>query len=284
MNTKRTAAIGIDLGGTHLVLLSQLEATGEIYSESLPTGKFFTPKQLPEQLTAFIHHQNLAISHLGLAVPGLVNTSGAVEQCDVLPEFKGWKAAKALQGLAKQVAVLNDVQAALLEETHDLSAQATAGVIMVGTAIGAAFITNGAPLLGAKGWAGELGYLPLSCNQQVKRLDELAGGAALAKALKMSPAQLVAKAQAGDLASLQAIQQAGKYFGLGLAAVINLLNPSHLFIGGGTSHLPSYWSAAMSSAKAHVLPELWQHLSVNQIAANKPTVALGAIRAARKKY
>lgn len=266
--------IGMDLGGTRLLL-----CCGEL-EESFSTGALFTPTQLLQLLESFIERHGLQPECIGLAVPGLVS-NGKVIDCDVLPAFKGWPAQKALQAHAQQVAVLNDVEAALLEEMHDAPANITGGVIMVGTAVGAAFMTQGQPLCGANGWAGELGYLPIQYGNHVRRLDELAGGAAIAKTCAVAPDVLARQAEAGDQATLQVIEQAGTAFGLGLAAVINLFNPAVLAVGGGTSDLPGYWPAALAAARQHSLPALWQSCSLSRVRSGNRVVALGVMRAAR---
>lgn len=269
-----TCTIGMDLGGTNLLF-----CCGAL-EESFVTGASFTPQQLVEILAEFIERHALVPQRIGLTIPGLVGPDGQVADCDVLPAFTGWQAADAMRQHAGQVAVLNDVEAALLEEMHDAPAVITGGVVMVGTAVGAAFLVNGQHLRGTNGWAGELGYLPLQQGAETKRLDELAGGAALARACGLTSAELAARAREGDPAVLQAIHQAGQAFGHGLAAVINLLNPAMLSVGGGTSYLPGYWQAALATAEQHSIAELWQSCTLSRVKTGHRVVALGAMRAA----
>jgi predicted NBD/HSP70 family sugar kinase len=268
------SSIGIDLGGTKLLLMCQ---TAE---EILGTGPSFSPDDLMRHVKAFVARHGEHPGQVGLAVPGLVDARGGIVACDVLPSFKGWPAAQAMQDVCTRVVVLNDVKAAFLEEMHDAPAGLTGGVIMIGTAIGAAFMAHGVPLSGTSGWAGELGYLPIWTTGGVRRLDDMAGGAAIAESCGMTPAMVAARASAGDAAVLRAIEAAGQCLGLGLAAVINLLNPSRLVLGGGTCELPGYWPAALASAEAHSLAELWQDCTITKVRAGKQVVALGAARAA----
>jgi predicted NBD/HSP70 family sugar kinase len=213
-------------------------------------------------------------------VPGLVDLTGRITACDVLPRFADWRPEDALADLGARVVVANDVKAALAEELHDLSPGATAGVVMAGTAIGAAFITEGRPLLGARGWAGELGYLPVVVDGSVKRLDELAGGSFIAASLGISADELARRAGAGDAAVLEAIRKGGFALGLGLAAVINLLNPSRLAVGGGALSLPGYWDAARDAAARHSIPEMSHACRLYQVRTGSRVAALGAIRLA----
>ena len=268
------STIGIDLGGTKaLMVCGEMEARSE-------TGPDFSPEALVQRLRAFASRLDAPPSAVGLAIPGLVDRSGRITACDVLPKFSGWSPREALADLHARIVVVNDVKAALAEEMHDLSPGATAGVVMAGTAIGAAFITEGQPLLGTGGWAGELGYLPIALGDEVKRLDELAGGSFIAARLGISPADLMRQASEGNAAAVEAIRRGGFALGLGLAAVINLLNPSRLAVGGGALDLPGYWAAAREAAARHSIPEVSHQCRLYQVRAGARVAALGAIRLA----
>lgn len=269
----RASVVGMDLGGTRLLI------RGAEVEETFRTGPSFTPEKLLQFLESFIARHAIRPECIGLAIPGLVGSDGCVADCDVLPAFRDWPAGRAMQTHATQVAVLNDAEAALLEEMHAVPAGTTGGVIMVGTAVGAAFLVNGQPLRGASGWAGELGYLPVHCSTGVKRLDELAGGAAIADGCGVTAEDLALRAGAGEPVVLQAIERAGASFGLGLAAVINLLNPSVLSVGGGTSELPGYWQAALASAEQHSIAALWRSCTLARVKSGHRVVVLGAMRA-----
>lgn len=268
------STIGIDLGGTKaLILCGGMEARSE-------TGPDFSPMALMQRLRAFASRLDAPPAGIGLAIPGLVDLSGRITACDVLPKFAGWNPREALADLGARVVVANDVKAALAEEMHDAPPGATVGVIMAGTAIGAAFITEGRPLLGAGGWAGELGYMPVFVDGDVRRLDELAGGSFLAAGLGIPPDELARRARAGDGSALEAIQRGGFALGIGLAAVINLLNPSRLAVGGGALSLPGYWEAAREAAARHSIPEMSHACRLYQVRAGARVAALGAIRLA----
>ena len=87
----------------------------------------------------------------------------------------------------------------------------TAGVVMAGTAIGAAFIVDGAPLR-TSGWAGELGSLPCAVGAETGRLDEAAGGAAMALGAASLRRAARRVALAGEPESLAVIEAGGNAF------------------------------------------------------------------------
>jgi predicted NBD/HSP70 family sugar kinase len=146
------SAVGVDLGGTKALFVAGPHAM------RFDTGPSFTPADFAAMLDRSSRARGCRPSHVGIAVPGLVDASGRVVACDVLPALAGWRPAAALGALGCPVAVVNDVRGRAPRRAARCACGLTAGVVMVGTAIGAAFLAHGAPLRGTSGWAGELGY------------------------------------------------------------------------------------------------------------------------------
>jgi len=264
--------IGIDLGGTKVLIVA-----GD-REEKVNTGIDFKPSQLETIINNFIQRNKLIPIGIGIAIPGLLNNDGTIIFCDVLPKFKGWNAKKALIKYDTIIKVCNDVKAAMIQEFHSVNKGFTGGVIMVGTAVGAAFVINGEPLLGESGWAGEFGYFPLVINGDVKRIDEVCGGSYLAQQLKITSTKMYNLAVNGDKSVLIKIEKGGYYLGVGIAGLINLLNPSKISIGGGTVRLPMYWEGVVRGVKENVIPEFWNENILNKVKDDYRVGALGAIR------
>lgn len=264
--------IGIDLGGTKLLII----CGDERYR--IETGPEFSPASLEANIRHFLKDRNIVPKGIGIAMPGLVDQVGHIGVCDVLPKMTGWAPTEAFADLGCKVVAINDVRAALAEEMHDVEEGTTAGVIMVGTAVGAAFLTGGRTLIGATGWAGELGYMPISINGEVKRLDELAGGSFLASKLNVNGKRLAELANSGDPSALAVIREGGYSLGIAVAGVINLFNPSRLAFGGGTLSLPGYFDAVKVTAAQYTISELWQVCSLSRICSGESVAALGALR------
>jgi glucokinase len=267
-------AVGIDIGGTKLLILAGAHRV------RVPTGPEADGATLEAAIRAELARLALRPSLLGIAIPGLVDADGRVEMSGVLPRLAGWRPAEALADLGCRVHALNDAEAALVEEAHALPPGATAGIVMAGTAIGAAFRVEGVPLRGARGWAGELGFMPLATADGVKRLDDLAGGRFIAARLGTDGAGLQQRAQQGDAAALAAIREGGAALGLALAGLVNLLNPHLLVLGGGTMSLPGYESALRDAVARYALPPLLASCELRRAAGGPSVVALGALRAA----
>ena len=269
--------VGIDLGGTKLLMVA--DGPGGRAVERVSTGMTFDGKALEAAIARFLDAHHDAASAVGLAVPGLVGPGPVVQACDVLPGIVGWRPPPSLT--ARRFAMVNDAAAALAEECHDAPAEVTAAVVMVGTGIGAAMRTFGRPFGGANGWAGELGSIPIaSAPDGVRTLDQLASGQALVARLGTDGATLRARVEAGDEVARKAVQEAGAALGLGLAALIDIVNPALVSIGGGLSEMPGYIEAALASAQRHTLPDLWRACRVGKVRAGELVAALGAARVA----
>lgn len=244
----------------------------------LPTGPSFSPADLEQAIREFVIRLEPRPTALGIAIPGLVEGGDRVVACDVLPRLTGWRASAGLTDLGCATLLVNDVKAALAEATHDLPAGMTAGIVMAGTAVGAAFLVDGRPLLGTSGWAGELGYMPVLENGRVRRLDELAGGQFMAARLGVDSAGLADAAGRGDEAALGVVREGGQALGLSLATVVNLLNPARLAVGGGALSLPGYWDAAREAAEQYSLPDLWRDCTLYRVDDVVDIAARGAAR------
>ncbi|MFF3459602.1 ROK family protein [Streptomyces sp. NPDC002730] len=269
--------MGVDVGGTKALMLAEgRELGGDAITHRVETGPETTPSELEKAVEKFLADHRLEPTVLGIAVPGLVE-SGQVRVSDVLPQLAGWVG---LGNHAVPSLLVNDIRGALAQETATLSRSATAAVVVCGTAVGSAYLSEGRVVRGACGWAGEIGSLPMTTPQGVRRLDELAGGGAIVRAAGMSPAVIRAALTGGDHHVQAVVHAAGEAFGLALASLINILNPDVVRVAGGTLGYQGYWDAALRTAQEHTLPELWETCMVTRIENPELVVARGAIRLA----
>jgi predicted NBD/HSP70 family sugar kinase len=269
--------IGFDLGGTKLLMVA--DGPGGRVVERVATGIAFDGRALEAAIVRFLERQRDAASAVGVAIPGLVGPGPFVQACDVLPALVGWRPPASLTSMP--FAMINDATAALAEECHDAPSDVTAAVVMAGTGIGAAMLVHGRPFGGANGWAGELGSIPLAAGPDgVRRLDQLASGQALVARLGGDGATVRARVEGGDEVARRAVQDAGTALGLGLATLIDLINPAMVSVGGGLVDLPAYLDAALASAERHALPDLWRACRVRKVRAGELVAALGAERVA----
>jgi glucokinase len=256
--------VGIDFGGTKALMVA-CWPNGTVDVERARTGFGSHRHDLEELVDSFVAGLPLAPRAIGLAVPGLVD-AGKVVSSDVLPCLDGWEPAVRWGG-ERPVVVENDVRAGLahVSNEHDLG---TTALIMTGTGIAVAVRTSGVVIAGANGWAGELGSIPLWEAGDARTLDEHASGASVLRRLAEE------SAPADDV-----IAQAGRFFGLGIATVVNLFNPSRLVIGGGALRHNGYLANALTVARTFSLASSWDACAVEE-ADDDRLVALGVARLA----
>lgn len=165
-------------------------------------------------------------------------------------------------------ALRNDVQIAAMGEARFGAGKDASDFlcIFVGTGVGGALVRDGKLIGGASGTAGEIGHLVIHANGRLcgcggrGHLEAYASRSAITKSiigdlkrgrpsslLKLVPelredepggtalrSGLLAQAvQDKDELVTEAIEDAGRYLGYGIASAINLLNPSRVILGGG---------------------------------------------------
>ncbi|MFD7227904.1 ROK family protein [Streptomyces sp. NPDC059881] len=272
----RHAAVGVDIGGTKLLMIAEGKDLETPLARRLTTGAATGPADIEAAVRAFLADNSLKPTALGIAVPGLVE-DGQVKISDVLPQLAGWRG---IHHNGSPQLLVNDIRGALAQEAAGLATTSSAVVIVCGTAVGSAYLCEGRVVRGSRGWAGEIGSMPVRTPQGVKRLDDLAGGGAIVRAVGKPPEEIHDALASGDPRTQQIVNAAGEAFGLAVASLVNILNPDAVRIAGGTLGYAGYADTALATARTHALPELWDVCSINRIGATEPVVARGAMRLA----
>jgi glucokinase len=117
-------------------------------------------------------------------------------------------------------------------------------VLTVGTGVGCALVLEGKVFRGARGFAGEGGHMTVNWNGPRCRcggsgcLEAMCSGTALQEAVarvsgeRQTGKAIVAAARSGDQQALMAVQEAGHWLGVGIASLVNLLDPERVVVGG----------------------------------------------------
>jgi predicted NBD/HSP70 family sugar kinase len=178
-----------------------------------------------------------------VAIPGVVRHSDGFVQ--VAPNLE-WHEVALGKLIAKKlktslsVAVANDADvAAIAEHARGASAEFTHVVTIRGdVGVGGGLIIDGRLMSGAGGYGGEVGHMTvdpvgLTCRCGGRGCWETTiGEAAVCAALGLkSPAELV-RPIADTPENRKRLEPVGRWFGLGLANIINILNPEAVVIGG----------------------------------------------------
>ena len=151
------------------------------------------------------------------------------------------------------ISFANESDLAALAELRRGAAVGIDDVVLIwgSVGVGGGLIVGGEPLTGAAGYSGEVGHIPVNpeglpcrCGSIGCWETEVGGGALLRRAgysPEGGPAALdavLAEAEAGSPTALAAFAETGRWLGIGLAGVINILNPQLVLIGGRFA--PSY--------------------------------------------
>lgn len=188
-----------------------------------------------------------AVRGVGLSLPGTVDPSTST--CVAAPVMRGWDGI----ALAPYFSDLDDVVVHVENDSKALALSEVAGhlrahpdlvVLKASTGLGCGAFAAGRLIQGARGSAGEIGHTKspaaagLLCRcGEVGCLEAIAGGWALiqdpiADGRVPHVRDLVALANAGDAEARRRVRDSGRRVGESMAAVVNLLNPSALVIGG----------------------------------------------------
>ncbi len=194
---------------------------------------------------------------VGIGLAGLVQPGTGV--CRYSPPF-GWEnvavAAPISDRLRRPVLVDNDVNTLTVAEQWFGRGQGVDNfiVVTVGEGVGAGIVVDGKLYRGAGGAAGEIGHIPLadqpapcrcgnsgclealSSDDAVRRYvaEALERGeqSALAGKDDLSMAALRHAAEAGDRVAIEALEKAGRMLGLGIAGLVNTLDPRLVILSG----------------------------------------------------
>lgn len=184
---------------------------------------------------------------IGLGVPAPVDRrTGALAAPWMLPGWAGVDLAAAFASrTGRPVHVEAEANLGALAETRAGAARgaATAAYLRAGQTVSAGLVLAGAVQAGHSGKAGQLGHVsvdpggePCGCGNR-GCLDTVAGGPALLRRFRPGSGMrrigdLVQAAEAGDPASRRIIADAGRHMGRAAAALVELLDPEAIVVGG----------------------------------------------------
>jgi glucokinase len=262
------AYLGIDLGGTH-VKTAVVSTDGEIlgrHTHDTPAneGVEAVADAMAASGKESIKSAGVGVAAAGIGAPGPMDwRTGVVFSPPNLPGWHNVPLAELMQHrLAMPCFVDNDANLACLGE---FTAGAGRGVecmclLTLGTGVGGGIIVFGKLLRGIDGTAAEIGHMTLQrdgrqcgcgargCLEAYASVTGLVRTAreaidsgresSLAKACggdldKITGKMISDHAHAGDALARWAIEETGDWIGVGVASLINLLNPEKVVLGGG---------------------------------------------------
>ncbi|HEY2814208.1 MAG TPA: ROK family protein [Acidimicrobiales bacterium] len=257
-------SVGVDVGGTKVLALAVDESGRRVGNEArrpTPQGA----DALLDTIVGVITEVRASagdVTAIGLGVPGLVDRSGRLAIGPNLPGVVDLPFRDELHSrLGLPVSVDNDATCATWAEVKLGAARGATEAFMVtlGTGIGGGVVMSGKLQRGHNGFAAEPGHMvvdpvgpPCPCGRrgcweryasgsglgrlardaaesgQGHRLVELAGHPESVRGEHVARA-----AQEGDAEALEVFRQFGWWAALGIANLVNLLDPEIVVVGGG---------------------------------------------------
>jgi len=150
-------------------------------------------------------------------------------------------------GLGLPLTVLNDADAGMLAEHRRGAAVGVDDALYISgeVGVGGGAIVGGQPLLGSAGLAGEIGHMTVNpdgvdcrCGARGCWETEVGRDVILRRAGAPQHAglagveEVVAAAKAGSPEAWQALADVARWLGIGLGALVNILNPRLIVLGG----------------------------------------------------
>jgi len=251
--------IGIDLGGTKIEGLA-LDGGRDLarLRVATPRDDYDATLRAILQIVAALEEQTGRTATVGLGIPGAIDPdSGLVKNAN-----STWLIGRPLAldleaALGRSVRIANDANCFAVSEAAD-GAAAGAGVVfgvIVGTGTGGGVVVHGHLLTGRHAIAGEWGHNPLpwpeadewpgppcycgrsGCIETFLSGPGLAADHRRSTGVALDALDVVRRADAGDAAAQAALARYERRMAKALAAVINVLDPDVIVLGGGMSNI-----------------------------------------------
>lgn len=250
------AGVGAEVGVDHLAACV-VDLRGQVRARAVRhgTNRGRSAEPVAKDLTALIsqvvaeaEQQGLWPAGLAVAVPGLIARDGRTV---VRAPNLDWHDTDFAALLPEELspAVDNEANFGALAELW-LGEGTPRDFLHVSAeiGIGAAVVVDGRLLRGTRGFAGELGHVPVEpegpacpCGGR-GCLEQYAGEEAVLRAAGLEPGEgrvglLAARAEAGDEGVRRALSDAGTALGIALTGAVNLLDPETVVLGGALAAL-----------------------------------------------
>jgi predicted NBD/HSP70 family sugar kinase/biotin operon repressor len=288
LNASAGAAVGIDFDHSRvsvavsdLALQSRVQRTEPLDPTQAAEDGLDLAADMVERALVDADVDRSRVVGVGMALPGTIEQPyGVVGPSSVLPQWTGVAAAAEMgRRLGLPVVADNDANLGAVAEAAFGAARRAQDVfyVKITSGIGAGVIVKGGLYRGAAGRAGEIGHVRVRQDGPICRcgrrgcLETVASTDALRRALRhdhdrdVTVAGMIEGARAGDADCRRAITDGGRALGGVLAAVLNVLNPEMVVIGGdlapvgdilvdAAAHVIASDALAESAACARVVP------------------------------
>jgi fructokinase len=271
---------GIDLGGTKIegVILDPTRPGEAIHRLRLPTEAAQGYAHIVAQIERVVAQLEAASgtrrpARIGVGTPGATEPSTGLLKNSNTTCLNGRSlGADLTRALGVEAVLANDANCCALAEAM-LGAGRGRRVVMgliLGTGVGGGIVVDGRVLEGRHGIAGEWGHNPIGgettscyCGRR-GCVETVISGPALERHYRTQGGEdlrlpeIVRRARAGEALAKVTVERLRARFGESIAAVINILDPDAIVIGGGVGNLDELYEPATREAiRRHLFnPEL----------------------------
>ena len=305
--------LGVDIGGT-AAKLGLVDEEGRIISSVNEYPVIFDDYETPiiETVVKSVRHfmdennKNFAeIAGIGVSATGGINTKlGIVEGS--AGHIKNWEGTNIRSRLESEfgvkTAVLNDANAAALGEMWKGAAIGKENVVVmtIGTGVGGGIIVDSKILLGRKGFAGEIGHIPVnvdgedcSCGNKgciehygstsalVRKVKEavISGEIKGIEAGKVDGRLIFKEVAAGNVTVKKYVDEWINYISAALVGLVHIFNPEMIILGGGVSRQKELFvDKVREKVLTSVMPNFAIGLSVEAAELGNDAGIIGAVR------
>jgi len=247
-------SLAIDIGGSK-VLVAIVSSKGEVfYHYRSELQDIIDEKQLIDIIIKLskkvLSECKYEIHSCGVSIPGLTNSKEGKWFFAPFSHIKDFNIGNILsKKLNLNVYIENDVNACAIAEKKVGSGKSIENFLWmtISNGIGGALYINNQLYKGAYSYAGEIGHITVVengtyCGCGSKGcLEQYASGASIERIYyeltnsKYSAKQIAELAKQGDVVSKDLYNKVGRYIGMVLSHVVNLLNMEKIILGGGIS-------------------------------------------------
>lgn len=304
--------LGIDIGGT-AAKFGLVNGEGVMISEVLEYPVKFDDYETPiietvvKSAKEFMSKNNKTffdINGIGVSATGGINSKlGIVEgSAGHIKNWKGTNIKKRLEAeFGMNTAVLNDANAAALGEMWKGAAKGRGNVVVmtIGTGVGGGIIVDSKILLGSKGFAGEIGHIPVNVDgekcscENTGCIEHYGSTSALVRNVKNAvisgeitgikeevDGRLIFKeVAAGNRAVIKYVDEWINYISAALVGLVHTFNPEMVILGGGVSKQKELFVDKVRDKVLHgVMDNFAQDLRVEAAELGNNAGIIGAVK------
>jgi len=297
---KKNWVLCIDIGGTK-IHYGLVNIKGQILNTNRAITETKTESAFLEQLKEIIKESySPKVSAISVSFAGPVDPfSGVILKAPHFPSFrKSLPLKKIMSSWVKiPVFVEHDGFCFTLGESVFGEAKNYRYVVglTLGTGVGSGIVLNKKIYRGGS-FGVELGHMKINENGPVcschktGHLESYVSGKAMVKfykgltGLNKNSFEIARLAKQGDKRAKKSVATMGKYLGLGLANLANILNPEIIVIGGGLSRVKMLFPPALQTMKNEAIYSNFQKIKVVRSKMPDQALLLGAALITQKKY